>query len=139
MFLAFINLNAQNCKKIVLTTQKKYHNFTYSDLSSSMRSSTMNRNKREYVEELIKPIFENEQIPDIIIYLKENKGIYTAKIKSSNSENVNTITKIDVFKKDILFIYLDDYTTLLLNLDNKSAIYLDTGLKLNLNTSPCEF
>jgi hypothetical protein len=104
-----------------------------------MRSSTMNRNKREYVEELIKPIFENEQIPDIIIYLKENKGIYTAKIKSSNSENVNTITKIDVFKKDILFIYLDDYTTLLLNLDNKSAIYLDTGLKLNLNTSPCEF
>jgi hypothetical protein len=139
MFLSFINLNAQNCKKIVLSTQKKYHNFIYSDLSSSMRSSTMNKNKREYVEELIKPIFDNEQIPDLIIYLKENKGIYTAKIKASNSENVNTITKIDLFKKDILFIYLDHYTTLLLNLDNKSAIYLDTGLKLDLNSSPCEF
>ena len=133
-----LSFNAQNCKKLILSFPQKYHDYTYEDLSSSMVSSTLNRQKREYLQKLIRPLYNENTSINFVIYLKENKGVYSAKFKQSDNENVTLIDKVEKFKKDIFIIYFDK-TSLFLDLNNNVAIDLKEGTKFNLENSICEF
>jgi hypothetical protein len=132
------NLHSQTCKKIILSFPQKYHDYSYEDLSSSMVSSTLNRQKREYLQKLIRPLYNENTSINFVIYLKENKGVYSAKFKQSDNENVILIDKVEKFKKDIFIIYFDK-TSLFLDLSNNVAIDLKEGTKFNLENSICEF
>jgi hypothetical protein len=136
--LFFSISNAQTCRKIIISLPQTYYDFTFEDLSSSMISSTINKQKREYIQKIIKPLFKDNTSTKFIIYLKDNKGIYTAKFKSSESENITQINKVEKFKKDIFIIYFDK-KSLYLDLTLNLAIDLKEGTKFNLENSICEF